>query len=315
MSGITTRPALSQRRAALLMCVVVLLLGVNWPILKLGLRGADPLWFATLRMLLTALGYIVLLGAQRRLALPNRQDMPVLLGVGVFQMGLMVGLMTFGLKHIDAGRSVILVYTTSLWVLPGAVLFLGERASRWQVAGLLAGMAGVIVLFNPLDFAWSDRAVVIANASLLLSALSWSVALLQVRGHRWRLDPLQLLPWQSLVGGALLATFAVWQEGTSPHLPWSPGFLLVLAYNVVPAGCFALWGLMAAGRALPAITLSIGQLATPVVGIAAAAVILGERPSIGKLAGLACILTGVALATLAGRRAGRAARLAPARGA
>ena len=126
--------------------------------------------------------------------------MPVLLGVGVFQMGIMIGLMTYGLKHVDAGRSVILVYTTSLWVLPGAVLFLGERANRWQIAGLLVGLAGVVILFNPLNFAWHDRMALIGNACLLLCALSWAVALLWVRGHRWRLDPLQLLPWQSLVG-------------------------------------------------------------------------------------------------------------------
>jgi drug/metabolite transporter (DMT)-like permease len=303
---------MSPRTAGLLMAVVILLLGFNWPILKLGLRGADPLWFATIRILLAALAYAVLLVAQRRLALPNRQDMPVLLGVGVFQMGIMIGLMTFGLKHVDAGRSVILVYTTSLWVLPGAVLFLGERASRWQIAGLLVGLAGVVILFNPLNFAWHDRMALIGNACLLLCALSWAVALLMVRGHRWRLDPLQLLPWQSLVGAAILLPFAVWQEGWSPHLPWSAGFVLVLAYNVVPAGAFALWGIMAAGRVLPAITLSIGQLATPVVGVASAAVMLGERPSPEKLAGLACILTGVALATFAGRRAARAARLASA---
>ena len=304
--------AMSQRTAGLLMAVVIVLLGFNWPILKLGLRGADPLWFATLRILLAAAAYTVLLVAQRRLAVPNRQDMPVLLGVGVFQMGIMIGLMTFGLKHVDAGRSVILVYTTSLWVLPGAMLFLGERVSCWQIAGFVAGLAGVVILFNPLDFAWGDRVALLGNASLLLSALSWSVALLQVRGHRWRLDPLQLLPWQSLVGGVILLPFAAWQEGWPPHLPWSAGFALVLLYNVIPAGCFALWGIMAAARALPAITLSIGQLATPVVGVIAAAVILGERPSVGKLAGLACILTGVALATLAGRRAARAARLAAA---
>jgi drug/metabolite transporter (DMT)-like permease len=302
---------MSQRAAGLLMAVVIVLLGLNWPILKLGLRGADPLWFATIRILLAALAYAVLLVAQRRLALPNRQDMPVLLGVGVFQMGIMIGLMTFGLKHVDAGRSVILVYTTSLWVLPGAVLFLGERANRWQIAGLLVGLAGVVILFNPLHFAWHDRMALIGNACLLLCALSWAVALLMVRGHRWRLDPLQLLPWQSLVGAVMLLPFAAWQEGWSPHLPWGTGFVLVLAYNVVPAGAFALWGIMAAGRVLPAITLSIGQLATPVVGVASAAVMLGERPSPEKVVGLACILSGVALATFAGRRAtARAARLA-----
>lgn len=299
------RASLTPRAAALLMGAVILLLGCNWPILKIGLRGADPLWFSAMRIALAAAVSAAWLGAQRRLALPNRQDMPVLLGVGVFQMGIMVGLMAIGLKHVDAGRSVILVYTTSLWVLPGAMLFLGERVSRRQAGGLAAGLAGVVILFNPFTFAWGDRVALLGNAALLLCALSWSVALLQVRGHRWRLDPLQLLPWQSLIGAMLLAPFAAWQDGWPPRLPWSGGFALVVAYNVIPAGAFSLWGIMAAARALPAVTMSIVQLATPVVGVLAAALVLGDIPSPGKLAGLACILTGVALALPTGRgRAG-----------
>jgi drug/metabolite transporter (DMT)-like permease len=296
------RPPLSARGAGVLMAVVVAVLGVNWPILKLGLRGVDPLWFASLRILLTAVGYTGLLAAQGRLAWPRRPDLSVLFVVGVFQMGVMVGLMTYGLKHVDAGRSVILVYTTSLWVVPGAVLFLGERISRWQIIGLLSGCVGVVVLFNPFTFAWTDRAALLGNASLIVAALSWAVALLWIRGHRWRLGPLQLLPWQSLVGGLLLVPFAAWQEGYPPTMPVNPRLVLVLLYNVVPAGCFALWGLMAAGRVLPAITLSIGQLATPVIGVASAALILGEVPTPDRLAGLACIVAGVALATIAPRR-------------
>ena len=301
MASVTGPAAFSQRGAGVLLALVVLLLGVNWPVMKIGLGAMDPIWFGATRVLLASFCYAALLVARGRLALPNRQDLPALLTGGVFQMGLMLGLLTFGLKRVDAGRSAILIYTTSLWMLPGAVLFLRERASVWQLVGWLTGMAGVAVLFNPLDFPWSNRSVLIGNACLLLAALSWAVALLQARGHRWRLDPLQLLPWQSLIGAALLIPFAAWQEGFPPVVAWSSTFALVMLYNVVIATCFSLWALMAAARTLPAITLSIGQLATPIVSTASAALILGERPTFDKVAGLACILTGVVLASLAGR--------------
>ncbi len=293
----TLRPAVSPRAAALLLAASILCLGINWPLMKLGLRDIGPLWFATIRLFLAGVCYAAMLLAQGRLAWPSRQDMPVVLGAGVLQMAALMGLVTFALRYVDAGRSSILIYTTSLWMVPGAVLILGEKASRWQLAGLALGLCGIGVLFNPLTFDWHSPTLLLGNGCLLLASVCWAAALLQVRTHRWRMDPLQVLPWQALLGTAVLTPFAIWQEG-APHLPLSPGFLLVLLYSVVPATCFSLWGLVTAARVLPAITVSIAQLATPVVGVIAAIVVLGESPAAAKLAGLACILTGVASASL-----------------
>jgi len=90
---------------------------------------------------------------------------------------------------------------------------------------------------------------------------------------------------------------------------WSGSFIAALAFNIVPALGLALLIWFYVLRTLPAGWAGLGTLATPVVGIAAAWIQLGERPGPGEEAGMFLIVVGLAL--LAGREmaAARQSRL------
>jgi drug/metabolite transporter (DMT)-like permease len=261
--------------------------------MKLGLRDAAPLWFGALRMLLAGVLFVATLGPLGRLRLPGRHDLPIVLGIGTFQLALFTGLMTFGLERVDAGRSAVLAYTTPVWVTPAAVLWLRERLSRSKALGMALGLAGILVLFNPVGFDWSNRPVVIGNASLLLSALAWAVSIVQVRAHRWRLTPLETLPWSCLAAAMLLIPAAGAIEGP-PRIHWTVRFVLVLVYNVPITTCFAYWAIVTINRTLSAIGASLSFLAVPVVGLVASTLWLGETPSLATVLGLSAISIGVA---------------------
>lgn len=298
---------LTRMQAWFVLALSIAVLGVHWPIMKIGLRSVGPEWFGVLRLVGAAVGYTAALAAQRRLVWPTRRDLPMVLGLGVFQMTLMIGLVTYGVASVGAGRSAILTYTTPLWVIPGAILLLGERADKWQILGLAVGVAGLAVLFNPLDFDWGDRRVLIGNGSVLLGALFWSAAMVQVRGHNWDSDPLQLLPFPSLIGAALLYPVAGLAEGWTPHIVWSLQFVLAFSFTALIASCVGYWGAVAAGRRLPAIGVSLAQLTTPVIGYTASAVWLAEAPSGRDIGGLALIIVGVGVASTLGRGRARPA--------
>ncbi len=277
--------------AALVLSVV--LLGTNWPVLKIALRGTTPLWFSSARLLFAGMLYTLLLAAQRRLMWPPRVEWPIIVVLGVFQSAVMMGLLTVGVSIVGASRSAILAYTMPIWMIPGAALLLGERASRPQLVGLLFGAIGIVTLFNPLDFDWTDRRVILGNAAVLVCALAWSFALLRVRGHAWRVSPMQVMPFQTLLGGVLLLPFAAAMEGRIPRIARSWEFAVSFGYVSIIATFIAFWLVVEAARRLPAARMSLGQLATPVIGVAASALWLGERPGTGSLIGLALILLGV----------------------
>ncbi len=293
--------ALTPTMARLLLVGVVVLWGVNWPVMKVGVGAMPPVWFGGARMVLGSLSLFAFLAATGRLQMPQRRDLPVILSVGLLQMGAFLALVNIALQHVDASRSAILAYTTPLWVTPAAFLLLGERLSPLKGLGLALGFAGVAALFNPLGFDWTDRATLVGNGMLLLAALSWSVAILHVRRHRWGSSPLVLAPWQMLVAVPPLALLS-WLTEDWSHIRWDGGTLLILAYNGPLATAFCFWAVVSVTRALPAVTTSLSLLAVPVTGVAASALFLGEPLSTTLLAGLVLILGGTVLVNLADLR-------------
>ena len=175
----------SPRAALALFATIVLVWGINWPITKAIVAHIPPLWTAAIGTTVATVALLVLLVTLKKLNVPKRGDLPVVAAIGLFHMVLFSALMTAGLQYVPAGRSVVLGYTTPLWVTPGAWLFLHEKLPARRAVGIIIGLAGLAVLFNPLTFAWNDRQAVYGNALLLLAALAWSVSILYVRAHRW----------------------------------------------------------------------------------------------------------------------------------
>lgn len=285
--------------AGALLLSVVVVWGANWPVLKIGLDHIEPVWFAVLRLVLGAACFAVVLAVRGRLTLPPRADWPVVASVGLLQMAAFMALINLALPWVPAGRSAILAYTTPLWVAPGAALLLGERLTPARLAGVALGLAGVVVLFNPLGFDWTDGAALLGNGLLLLAALAWAGAILHVRGHAWRASPLELAPWQMLVGLVPLVGLAVALEG-APDVSWTAEFLWIAFYNGPLASAFAFWAAVTVTRMLPAVTVSMAFLTVPAAGLLFSWALLGEPLTATNLLGLAAIMAGVAAASRPG---------------
>ena len=292
--------AVSPAIARLLLVGVVIVWGANWPVMKVGLLSMPPIWFAAARMTLGAATLLVLLAVLGRLKLPTRRDLPLVFTVGALQMAAFLVCVNFGLQHVEAGRSAVLAYTTPLWVTPAAMLLLGEAMTRRKAAGLALGLGGVAVLFNPLGFDWASPVALVSNALLLCAALSWSLAILHVRVHKWGLSPLQLAPWQMLLAAPPLVVLSWFTEDWST-VRWSDELALILAFN----GPLAV---VSVNRALSAITTSLSLLAVPVAGVLASAVFLSEPLTPTLILGLVLILAGTVLVNLADMRRERGGR-------
>lgn len=291
-----------RRGAFLLLGAIIVIWGINWPIMKVGLGSIPPFWFGGLRLLLGSVCLFLLSAVRGRLALPARGDWPVIASVGLMQMAGFLAFVNLGLLQVPAGRSAVLCYTTPLWVAPGAALLLGETLNKRKLAGLALGLAGLLILFEPGSFDWSNRPVLLGNAFLLIGALLWSFAILHIRGHRWHGSALGLAPWQQLTGALPLLAIALATEGSPTAIDWNLSSLLVLAYNGPIASGFAYWAAVAVTRRLPALTSSLAFLAVPVMGLASSAVALGERPSPALLVGFLLILIGLVLVEMKGRK-------------
>lgn len=280
-----------------LLILVILFWGVNWPIMKLGLGYVTPLWFATTRMFLGCLSLFFFLALQGRNIIPGRHDIPILLIIAVFQIFVPTSLIHSGLLFMEPGRSSILVFTIPLWVAPMAVFVLGERLSWRKIAGLLAGLGGIGVLFAPEVFDFNDTNALIGNVFMIISSFSFALAIILVRRHSWSTSVIRLLPWQMMLGTVFLAVAASAIEG-APDIEWSPPLVAIMAYNGPIASGFAFWAYVTVSRNLPAMSTALGSLGIPVMGIIASNLILGEAFSVSIVLGLALISLGVLAVSL-----------------
>ena len=289
-----------QAAAAGLLCLVVVLWGINWPIMKQIVGLMPPVWAGVFRIGGAALSLFALQLATGRLGWPARGDLPVLASSALIQMALPTALINLALQLVPAGRSAVMVYTIPLWAIPIAALWLGEAITLARIGGLALGLGGLLLLFNPASFDWGSAAAVLGNGLLIGAALATAVPIVHMRSHRWRGSPFDLAPWQCGIATLALLPLAFGMEGV-PAVAWSPRLALYLAYAALPCTAFAFWALTWFSRELPAMTTSLGLLGVPLVGVSASAVTLGERPTPTLLAALALIAAGVAVGTLAGR--------------
>ena len=280
----------------LFLLTVVLAWGLVWPVNKALLEALPPLWLMALRSAIASLALFSIALARGRLTRPPRGDVPVVLSIALLHMVGFGALGAWGLQLVPTGRSVVLAYTTPLWVMPGANLFLGEHLTGRRLGGVAVGLVGLLVLFNPLAFDWSDRDAVLGNGAILLAALLWAASILHIRGHRWRSTPFDLVPWQMLLATLLLSALALAVEGPL-DARWDARVLALLLYAGIPGTALAYWATAMASQNLPAVTTSLGLLATPVVSTVVATLWLGEPLTLPLATAIVLILGGIALGT------------------
>jgi drug/metabolite transporter (DMT)-like permease len=238
-----------------------------------------------------------------KLVRPPRGDVPILLSITFLHMIGFTVLTSLGLQVVPAGRSVVLAYTTPLWVTPGARLFLGEPLSPRRTIGVVIGLLGLALLFNPIALDWTRRDVVLGNVAILIAALLWAASIVHIRGHRWRATAFALLPWETLLATVILIPISLAFEG-APDVAWTPQLVALLLYGGIPGTALPYWAIAMATQRLPAITISLGLLGTPVFSIVVSTLWLGEPVTLSLATALAMILGGIAVGVIASAPAG-----------
>jgi drug/metabolite transporter (DMT)-like permease len=291
------------RQGVFLLATVVVAWGLTWPVNKVVLASIPPLWTVALRSVIATVALFALAIVLGKLVRPPRGDVPILLSITFLHMIGFTVLTSLGLQVVPAGRSVVLAYTTPLWVTPGARLFLGEPLSPRRTIGVVIGLLGLALLFNPIALDWTRRDVVLGNVAILIAALLWAASIVHIRGHRWRATAFALLPWETLLATVILIPISLAFEGV-PDVAWTPQLIALLLYGGIPGTALPYWAIAMATQRLPAITISLGLLGTPVVSIVVSTLWLGEPVTLSLATALAMILGGIAVGVIASAPAG-----------
>lgn len=278
----------------LLLALPVLILGSNWPVMVIALETVTPIWMAVIRVAGAAVAVLMIGALSGNLVRPPRRDVPLILSTAIIRLASVMVLVFFALQLVPSGRASVLVWTSALWTVPIAAVFLGERMLRRKWSGLLIGLIGVVVISELWNNNWTDRDVVVGTGLLLVAALCNASTSVHIRRHRWSIDPLQAMPWQLATAVVPLLALALVVDGP-PNFDLTWALAANFAYQSVIASGIAFWAQMIVLRELSPVSVNLTMMGVPVVGVLSSVVFVGERIS-GPLAiGMTLVLAGVAM--------------------
>jgi drug/metabolite transporter (DMT)-like permease len=283
--------------------------GLNWPTVKILLAVLPPFTLRATGLTLGAIGLAALALAMRQSLVPRREELMPLLVAGLLSIFGFNVMAAFGQLVTETSSAVIVAFTMPMWAAALSVFVLDERLTTNRVLALVVGMAGLAVLVagDLAGFAASPA----GPLCMLAAALSWAAGTVALKARDWSIAPMARATWLVGVSAPFAAAAAFLFEEPPGLGDLSARSLLVLGYHVIfpMIICHAAW-VSLVGR-LPVSMAAIGTLLIPVVGVASAALILGDELTASKLVALLLVLCSVALTFARGGASSRIEKNCP----
>ena len=281
-------------RHTLLALLVVVIWGVNFVAIDLGLTDVPPLLFLAMRFVLVAIPAVFFI---RPPAIGWRNILLIGAFLSLGQFTLLYLALSLGMPP---GLASLLLQTQIVFSVVVSSLLLREHPTRRQLVGILIGMVGLAVVVIGHTYAAPWLPLVIT----LLAALSWAIGNVLSRRAR-AASGLSLVVWSGLVVPIPSLALSLVVDG-----PQAVGFalahlsliaILSTLYTAVAASlvAYTIWNSLLARYPTSAVVPF--TLLVPVIGILAAWAVFGERPAGTELIGGAIMLGGLAAAVLTWR--------------
>jgi drug/metabolite transporter (DMT)-like permease len=282
----------------LLAIVLMTVLSASWGVNQVAIKAANadisPLLQAGLRSGGAAI-LVLAWSAFRRQRLFERD--------GSLGLGILIGvlftaefaLIYVGLLFTTASRAVIFIYLAPFVVAIGAHLWIpGERLDARQVAGLLCAFTGVMLAFAE-GLRLPTHREALGDAMATAGAIFWGATTLVIKGSRInRILPGKTLLYQLGVSAVLLLPLSWLLDGPHVAMP-SALSLAALAFQTIWVAfvSYLVWFWLIAHY--PAAKLSSFSFLTPLFGVLAGVMLLGEALTPSLIVALALVGIGITL--------------------
>lgn len=280
------------RKDGLLALLVVVVWGLNFVVIKLGLHAMPPLLLAGLRFMLVAFPAIFFVARPR---IPFRLLLGYGLTISFGQFSFLFCAIKFGMP---AGLASLVLQAQAFFTIILGALAFGERLQGKQLAGIGLAVVGVLVLVEA--SLGGEHVAMIGFLLTLAAAFCWACGNIfnkKIMQHPARPAVMSLVVWSALIpilpfmlASALLEGPTLMVQSLMRIDLTTLLSLVYLAFVATIIG-YGIWGsLLGRYETWRVAPLS---LLVPVVGIASAALLLGERLTVLQLLGAVLIMAGL----------------------
>jgi drug/metabolite transporter (DMT)-like permease len=262
-----------NRQQLVMLVLLTLVWGLNWPVMKLGVSDFPPLSF---RAISIWLGVPVLGLALVMMKVPffvPRERFRELFWLAFANMFVWHVMIILAVKQLSGGRTAILGYTMPIFSALLGAWFFGNRLKARNWLGVAAAGLGVSLLLWHELTSLTGRPVAVVCA--LIGAATWALGTHKLRNTTMPVATLTISFWMTVMTAVVLSVLSALFERPQWKAPsavtwWTIGYNAVLIFGFAHAAWYFL------ARSLPPIASTLSVMMIPILGVFAGAVGLGE---------------------------------------
>jgi drug/metabolite transporter (DMT)-like permease len=289
-----------SRRDLVLLAILTITWGVNWPVMKLGVAEMPPLFF---RSVCIAGGLVIIWLYARLTGVPltvPEGAWPTIVKLAIPNVIIWHVLAIVAVKMLASGRAAILGYTMPVWAVIFGILFFSDRPLPRYWFGVGAAFIGTLLLLSSefTKLAGSPLGTLL----MLVAAASWGYGTHLMRRHLTAMPIIALTFWMLTLTLGVMVVLSTTFEFDRWRMPSAVEWGSIV-YNMVLAiaFCHVVWSMLA--RNLPPAASGLSVMMIPVLGVFSGMLILGETPHWQDYAALVLILVSLSTVLLPGRKA------------
>ncbi len=282
-------------RALVLLAILTLVWGTNWPLFQYAVREVSVWTFRAVAVLIAGLTLLAVARARgQSLAIP-RQHWPAVCTATFFYLVLWNIASTYSAILIPSGLAAVLGFTMPLWSALITWAFLGERMTPRLLLAVGLGGAAVGLRMWPGLAAYAEAPAGFALG--LLAGLGWAVGTLILKRSGVDVPATVLTGWQLLITavptiiGAMILGDGRWFMPSWQSIAVI-GYIALIPMSIGNVCWFAIVGM------LPTNVAGLSSILVPVVAMVSGAVIHGEPLGPIQWLAMACCAAALSLALL-----------------
>ncbi len=287
-----THSAVSPR-ALLLLLILTLVWGTNWPLFPIAMREIS-VW--TFRALTLGTGGVILLAIARArglsLKIPRQHWTTVGLSAMVY---IVVWNIASGYSAITipSGQTAVLGFSMPLWVALISWTLLGERLNRRLVLAILFGGSAVALLMVPGLASYANAPL--GFAAGLTAGLGWAIGTLLIKRRRLKVAATVLTGWQLILAAVPITLCALLLGDHAWFVPTWQSIAVITYITLVPM-CIGNVCWFALIEILPANIAGLSSVLIPVVAMISGALVHDEPLGLLQWLAMTCCMTALWLA-------------------
>ena len=273
--------------------LVVIIWGVNFPVIKVGLETMPPFLFAAVRFIIIAIPAVLFI------PFPKTSIWNVL-GVGLFLGILKYCFLFFAMvSDSSAGLASLILQSQVFFTIGLSIFIYKQKISKIQITGIFIAVFGFSFFF----LSSGTSITTLGLTLILMAAFSWSIANLVMMSFKG-VNLFHFIIWVCLIPPIPLLILSYFIESKDPlaivlSTTVEGWFALIYASHISMLLGFALWGWLL--KSYSAAVVTPYALLVPVVGIIASSIFLNETMSLLEVIGAVLIMTGLLFSALGKR--------------